>query len=77
MSEIAGKKKVVKSKEEKVVVEKGPIEIEEPSPFTPEEMARMIKVKAEVAGGRYTDITDEHRKLLFVEWMIDNGKLKS
>jgi len=37
----------------------------------------MLKVKSEIEKGRYSDITNEHKKLLFVQWMIDHGKLNS
>ncbi len=60
-----------------VKVETGVIEGGEIEGFTPEEVSRMLKVKGEIASGHYTDITDEHKKLLFVQWMIEHGKLAS
>ena len=60
-----------------VPVETGPIEIEGIEGFSPEEMARILKVKVAIANGRYSDITNEHRKLLFVQWLIEHGKLTS
>ena len=67
-------KKGLKAKET-VQVEKGKIEIEEVEGFTPEEISRMLKVKDEIAHGHYSDITDEHKKLLFVQWLIDHDRL--
>lgn len=71
-----------KGAKEVVKIETGPVdaaepEVVQPEGFGPEEVARMLKVKAEIASGRYTDITDEHRKLLFVQWMIEHDLLKS
>ena len=79
MAETADKKtkKETKKAKEAVQIETGSIEIEEANDFTPEEIARMLKIKAEIEKGRYSDITDEHKKLLFVQWMIDHGKLNS
>lgn len=77
MSEIVDKKRKERKAQETVPVEKGPIEIEGPEGFTPEETARLFKVKAEIANGRYSDITNEHRKLLFVQWLVEHGKLTS
>ena len=79
MAETADKKtkKETKKAKEAVQIETGAIEIEEANDFTPEEIARMLKIKSEIEKGRYSDITDEHKKLLFVQWMIDHGKLNS
>lgn len=79
MAETADKKtkKPTPRAKDAVQIETGAIEADEANPFTPEEVARMLKVKSEIEKGRYSDITDEHRKLLFVQWMIDHGKLNS
>jgi hypothetical protein len=77
MSELVDKKRKERKADKTVPVETGPIEIEGPEGFTPEETARLFKVKVAVANGRYSDITDEHRKLLFVQWLIEHGKLTS
>jgi hypothetical protein len=72
--------KDVKNAKEVVHVEKGPVEVEELEAlegFTSEEVKRMLKVKEDIARGLYNDITDEHRKLLFVQWLIDHDKLGS
>jgi hypothetical protein len=45
--------------------------------FSPEEIASLARVKQDIERGRYTDITDEHRKLLFVKWLVDHDKLGS
>ncbi len=78
MSEIIDKKrKVSKAAETTVPVEvavSAPAELEG---FTPQEMMRMVKVKGDIARGRYSDITTEHRKLLFVQWLIEHDRLKS
>lgn len=75
MSELVdNKKRKVRKAKQTVQVETGPIEIEG---FNAEETARLLKVKMEVANGRYTDITNEHRKLLFVQWLVEHGKLSS
>ncbi len=77
MSELVDKKRKERKAEKAVPVETGPVEIEGPEGFTAEETARLFKVKAEIANGRYSDITDEHRKLLFVQWLVEHGKLTS
>lgn len=60
-----------------VQVEKANIEIEEVEGFTHEELSKMLKVKGDIAKGVYSDITNEHKKLLFVQWLIDHDKLAS
>jgi hypothetical protein len=45
--------------------------------FTPEEIASLVKVKQEVETGHYSDITNEHRKLLFVKWLVEHDKIGS
>jgi hypothetical protein len=45
--------------------------------FTPEEVASLARVKQEIENGRYSDITNEHRKLLFVKWLVEHDKLGS
>ena len=77
MGEIVDKRREESRANEIVPVETGPIEIEEPVQFSPEEVARMLEVKAQIASGHYTDVTDEHRKLLFVQWLIEHDRLKS
>ncbi len=79
MAETADKKtkKEIQKSTEAVQIETGAIEADEANTFTTEEIARMLKVKSEIKEGRYSDVTDEHKKLLFVQWMIDNGKLNS
>ena len=77
MSEIVGKKDKESKSKDVVPVETGPIEVEELDGFTSDEVARLLKVKQAIAEGRYTDITDEHRKLLFVQWLVEHGKLES
>ena len=77
MSEIVDKKSDKPPAGEAVPVEIGPVEDSLADEFTPEEITRLLRVKREIAEERYTDITPEHRRLLFVEWLIDHGKLKS
>jgi hypothetical protein len=81
MAETTDNKKSTKRSKaaESIQVEKGPIkiEVEEVEGFTPEEVARMVNVRQAIARGRYTDITDEHKKLLFVQWLIEHDKLNS
>ena len=76
MSEIVDKKSKGRKVKEQVPVETGPIEVEEPEGFTPEEVALLLKVKGDIATGRYSDITNEHRKLLFAQWLVQHGKLR-
>ena len=45
--------------------------------FTPQEVASLVKTKEAVEQGRYSDLTDEHRKLLFVKWLVEHEKLTS
>ena len=75
MSELASKKSKTTKAKGTVSVEKGPIKIEGLEDFTPEETARLLKVKQAVAQGHYTDITPEHRKLLFAQWLVEHGRL--
>jgi hypothetical protein len=77
MSELVSKKSKASKAEQTVPVETGPIEIEGLADFTPEETARLLKVKQAVAQGRYSDITPEHRKLMFVQWLVKQGRLSS
>lgn len=79
MAETADKKtkKEIQKVKDAVQIETGAIEADDVNTFTTEEIARMLKVKSEIKEGRYTDVTDEHKKLLFVQWMIDHGKLNS
>ncbi|HKP52770.1 MAG TPA: hypothetical protein VJ183_08950 [Chloroflexia bacterium] len=81
MAETTDKKKSTKRSKgaESIKVETGPVkvEIEEVEGFTPEEVARMVKVKQAISRGRYTDITDEHKKFLFVRWLYEHNKLNS
>jgi len=45
--------------------------------FTPEQVAALEKTKEAVQQGRYSDITNEHRKLLFVKWLLEHDKIAS
>jgi hypothetical protein len=45
--------------------------------FTPDEVAALVRTKEAVEKGRYSDITDEHKKLLFVKWLVAHDKLAS
>ncbi len=76
MSEIVDKKSAKPPAGKSVPVEIGPVEGDLADEFTPEEITRLLRVKREIAEGRYTDITPEHRRLLFVEWLVEHGKLK-
>jgi hypothetical protein len=81
MAETTGekKRKARSQAKEPVQVETGAIEIEseELEGFTQEEITLMAKVKHDIGTGRYSDITNEHKKLLFVQWLIEHGKLAS
>jgi hypothetical protein len=77
MSEIVDKKRKPTGAKATVSVEKASINIEGLENFTPEEIARLTRVKQMIGEARYSEITGEHRKLLFVQWMIEHGKLKS
>lgn len=48
-----------------------------PEGFTAEEVARMTDVKERIQAGQFSDITDEYKKLLFVQWLIDHDKMHS
>lgn len=72
---INDKKGKSKKARAKIEVETGAIE--EVEGFSPEEVARMSKIKQRIGAGEFTDITDEYRKLLFVQWLIDHEKLRS
>lgn len=45
--------------------------------FTPAQLASLARVKHEVAAGKYSDITPEFRKLLFVKWLLDHERIGS
>lgn len=80
MSEIIDKKRKARKADSTVPVEVVPVVpvvIEELEGFTPQEIMRLVKVKADIARGRYSDITNEHRKLLFVQWLVEHDRLKS
>lgn len=76
MTEAINEKKN-KTKKAKPQVETTPVQIEELEGFTPEEVARMSRIKRRIGAGEFTDITDEYRKLLFVQWLIDHEKIRS
>ena len=82
MGEIAGNKNKEREINDAVPIEAGPIEVGDPAEidgldgFSPEEFARLLKVKQDIADGRYTDITNEHRKLIFAKWLVTHGKLE-
>ncbi len=77
MSETTNNASKPRSTGDAVHVEKGAIDLEGLEGFTPEEIGRMLRVKDEISKGRYSELTPEYRKLLFVEWLIEHGKLKS
>lgn len=74
---INDKKNKSKKAKQKVDVEIGAVEIEALEGFTPEEVARMSKIKQRIGAGEFTDITDEYKKLLFVQWLIEHEKIRS
>ncbi len=45
--------------------------------FTHEEVASLVRAKEAIEMGRYSDITNEHRKLLFIKWLVEHEKLGS
>ena len=45
--------------------------------FTSDEVAALVRTKEAIEKGRYSDITDEHKKLLFVKWLVEHDKLSS
>ena len=45
--------------------------------FSTQEVAELLRVKQAVAQGRYSDITPEYRKLLFVKWLIEHERIGS
>lgn len=77
MSEIIDKKRKARKADSIVPVEVAPVVTEELEGFTPQEIMRLVKVRADIARGRFSDITDEHRKLLFVQWLVEHDRLKS
>ena len=52
------------------------VEVDLLAGFTPEEAARLLGVKEKVARGLYTDLTVEHKKLLFTKWLIEHKRLE-
>jgi hypothetical protein len=79
MAETTGekKRKAGSQAKETVQVTTGAIEVTELEGFTPEEIAMMVKAKQAIASGRYSDVTNEHKKLLFVQWLIEHGRIGS
>lgn len=87
MAEITNKKKDKSGAKELASLmpvtsaENAPLELEPvmelPEGFTHEELARLLKAKQAVAQGRYSDITEEHKKLLFVQWLLEHDKIGS
>jgi hypothetical protein len=45
--------------------------------FTPDEVAALVRTKEAIEKGLYSDITYEHKKLLFVKWLVAHDKLAS
>jgi len=45
--------------------------------FSPEEISGLKRVKAAVAAGQYSDITEEYKKLLFVKWLMEHDRIGS
>jgi hypothetical protein len=45
--------------------------------FSAQEVTGLLRVKQAVAQGRYSDITPEYRKLLFVKWLIEHERIGS
>ena len=79
MSEIVDKKRRERKSAQPVPVETGPIDAQTMvlDMFNATEIDRLLRVKQAVAEGRYSDITFEHRKLLFVQWLVEHGRLTS
>ena len=77
MSEIIDKRRKAPKPEETVPVELTQNNTDGLDGFTPQEIVRLVKARADIARGRYSDITNEHRKLLFVQWLIEHDRLKS
>ncbi len=66
-----------KAAQEIIAVETSAVVLEELEGFTPDEVARMSKMRERIKAGEYSDLTKEYRKLLFVQWLIDHDRLKS
>jgi hypothetical protein len=45
--------------------------------FTPAEIASLLRVRQAIAQGRYSDITPEFKKLLFVKWLVEHERIGS
>jgi len=45
--------------------------------FTPEQVAALERTREAVQKGLYSDITNEHKKLLFVKWLVEHDKIAS
>ena len=43
--------------------------------FTATQIAALVRVKQDVATGRYSDLTPEHRKWLFAKWLVEHDRI--
>jgi hypothetical protein len=43
--------------------------------FTATQIAALARVKQDVASGRYSDMTPEHRKWLFAKWLVEHDRI--
>jgi hypothetical protein len=80
MAETKGKVTSKPKARKSVKVETGPIDAEatiELEGFSHEETVRLMEARRKVAAGEINEITPEHRKLLFVQWLIEHEQLRS
>jgi hypothetical protein len=43
--------------------------------FSPAQIASLVRVKQEVAAGRYSDLTFEYKKWLFARWLVEHDRI--
>jgi hypothetical protein len=43
--------------------------------FTSQEIAGMLRVRSAVTLGRYSESTQEFRRLMFARWLVKHGRL--
>ena len=43
--------------------------------FNQKEIAGLVRIRRAAAQGRYSEITQEHKKVMFARWLVEHGRL--
>jgi hypothetical protein len=44
--------------------------------FTAEQIDSLLRVRSAITVGRYSETTEEYRRLLFARWLVSHGRLQ-